>query len=120
MADINIRKKKDDPEKRIQKAIIDMLTLKGWFCLSTHGNAFQKGLPDIYATHPSYRQRWIEVKLPQMKGSKFTKAQTDTFAKLIAFGSPIWILTAATEEEYNKLFKPSNYHYYLALKMVNW
>lgn len=116
--DPKISKKRENPEKKIQKAIIEMLTLKGWFCLSTHGNMFQKGLPDIYATHPINRQRWIEVKLPNMKGSVFTPAQRQTFAKLIAFGSPIWILTGATETEYNKLFQPTNYHYYLALKML--
>lgn len=120
MENPRVAKKKGSPEKKIQQAIMDMLTLKGWFCLSTHGNMFQKGLPDIYATHPSYRQRWIEVKLPEMKGSQFTPAQRTTFAKLIAFGSPIWILTAATEEEYKKLFFDSNYHYYLALKMMNY
>lgn len=92
-----------------------MLRDKEWFVKQTHGNMFQSGFPDLFATHYKYRIRWIEVKLPDMKGSHFTNAQLETFPKMVANGAGIWILTAATEEEYAKLFKPSNFHVYLAL-----
>ena len=85
-----------------------MLTLRGWYVKSTHGNLYQSGFPDVYATHYTHGVRWIEVKLPDMKGSKFTDAQWEVFPKLLANGTRIWILTAATEFEYAKLFKPCN------------
>lgn len=82
----------------------------------THGNEFQSGFPDLYATHYSYGPRWIEVKLPDMKGSKFTAAQWREFPKMVANGTGIWILTGATPTEYSKLFKPYNVGYYLLEK----
>ena len=85
--------------------------------METHGNMYQCGFPDIYATHSRYGIRWIEVKLPEMKGSKFTPAQHEHFPKLLANGTRIWVLTAATEFEYNKLFSPCNLPYYLWGKM---
>jgi hypothetical protein len=101
------------PERIIQDAIVKMLTLKGWFVKETHGSMYQAGFPDLYATHVKYRQRWIEVKCPT--GYCFTPAQLRDYPLYEANGSPIWILTAATEEEYAKLFKPSNWTHYLWL-----
>lgn len=83
-----------------------------------HGSMLQSGFPDLFATHVNYGPRWIEVKLPDMKGSHFTGAQLREFPKFVKAGSPIWILTAATEMEYRKLFKPSNWLEYLMLKDV--
>ena len=76
------------------------------------------GWPDLYATHFKYGQRWVEVKLPGMKGSTFTSAQLEWFPQMIAHGTPIWILTGATGMEYDKLFRPQNFseihaHYFL-------
>ena len=102
---------KKGPESKIQHAIIDMLRIKGWYVMVTHGGMFQSGFPDLYATHSSYGPRWIEVKNPV--AFSFTAAQLDCFPKLVANGTRIWILTAATEEEYAKLFKDSNWYYYL-------
>lgn len=90
-----------------------MLTLKGWYVRKTHGNAFSDGWPDLFATHKMYGHRWIEVKLPEMKGSKFTPAQIKDFPMFIAFGSGIWVLTGDSETEYKKLFGPTNYWTYL-------
>ena len=90
-----------------------MLRSLGWFVKSTHGNAYTDGWPDIYATHSRYGIRWIEVKLPHMKGSKFTAAQLEDFPKLCANGSGVWVLTGATHEEYEKLFKKYNWWKYL-------
>lgn len=105
--------KKDNPEKRIQKAVEEFLTNRGWYVLRTHGNAVQSGFPDDYCTHKRYGPRWVEIKLPGMKGSQFTAAQLEVFPKLINNGAGVWIITGATEEEYRKLFKKPNYWEYL-------
>ena len=105
--------KKRQLEKKIQNKIGDMLERKGWFVKDTHGSMFSSGWPDVYASHKVYGIRWIEVKLPKMKGSKFTPAQLDVFPKFTANGSGIWILTADTQSEYDKLFKDYNWHHYL-------
>lgn len=76
--------------------------------MATHGNLFQRGFPDLYAVHPEYGQRWIEMK----HYISFTKAQKDNFPAIHrAVG--IWILTDSTDEEYAKLFQPANLGYYL-------
>lgn len=92
------------PEKKIQKAIMLALTKRGWFVKETHGNEFQAGFPDLYATHKMYGPRWIEVKNPT--GWKFTTAQKRDYPLFEANGSPIWILMS--EDDIDLLFKPSN------------
>ena len=72
--------------------------------MSTHGGMFQAGFPDLWITHEKYGGKWVEVKLPEMKGSRFTKAQKECFPKLIQHGTPIWIITRTTEQEYRILF----------------
>jgi hypothetical protein len=79
-----------------------------------HGDANNMGWPDLYITHKRYGGRWVECKLPEMRGSKFTAAQLEWFPKMSANGTGIWILTAATETEYEKLFKPQNWYHYLS------
>jgi hypothetical protein len=98
------------PEAKIQADVMDMLTLKGWYLKRVIGNEYQNGLPDIFACHSRYGQRWIEIKNP--KSYKFTPAQIETFPKLCANGSGVWILIAATEEEYQKLFASPNWWQY--------
>jgi hypothetical protein len=105
-------KRRKGPEAIIQAAIIDMLRIKGWHVMVTHGNMYQSGFPDLFACHSMYGTRWIEVKLPDMKGSKFTPAQLEHFPKMTANGSGVWILTAATESEYEKLFRRPNFWAY--------
>ncbi len=90
-----------------------MLTLKGWFVKIIHGSAFQSGLPDLFVAQRSYGTRWVEVKNP--KHYTFTAAQMTDFQRLSAEGVGIWILTAATELEYAKLFKPPNWYTYLSV-----
>lgn len=104
---------KDNPEARIQKELRDFLAIRNWFVKVTHGNMFSEGLPDLIACHYSYGIRFIEVKLPDMKGSKFTPAQMRDFPMFSANGCGIWVLTGATELEYGKLFKPANFWQYL-------
>lgn len=113
MKKFTAKRHKGGPERKIQDAIIDMLRIHEWYIMETHGNMYQSGFPDLYVTHSSYRQRWIEVKNPDKY--EFTPAQLTHFPKLSAHGTGIWILTAATEEEYKKLFKPPNWHTYLSV-----
>lgn len=93
-----------------------MLRRHGWYVIRTHGNAYQSGVPDDFITHKVYGQRWVEIKLPEMKGSRFTKAQYDIFPELVSNGCGIWVLTAATKREYKKLFKPCNLFEYMRPK----
>lgn len=102
-----------NPEAKIQEQIITMLRNRDWFVKNMHGNMYQAGFPDLFACHKLYGIRLIEVKLPEMKGSRFTRAQLDTFPKLQANGAKIWILTGATEHDYKSLLKPSNYQQFV-------
>lgn len=101
------------PEAEVQAEIIEYLRNLGWFVKATHGNAYSAGWPDLFACHRRYGHRWIEVKLPGFKGSKYTKAQIRDFPKFCENGSGVWVLTGASEEEYNKLFEPPNWYQYL-------
>lgn len=109
---MNPLKFKERPEHKIQKEITNMLVLRGWLVKPTHGDQYQSGFPDLYCTHSRYGSRWVEVKLPGMKGSRFTSAQMEWFPKFCANGSGVWILTGATETEYQKLFKNFNWWEY--------
>jgi hypothetical protein len=106
-------KKKGAPEDKIKTAIIHLLELRGWFCKVTHGNMYQSGFPDVYACHNMLGSRWIEVKNPGKYA--FTAQQLVDFPQFVAHGVGIWVLVAATEEEYQKLFKPCNWWQYLGI-----
>lgn len=101
------------PERIIQDAIIKMLRGYGWYVMETHGNMYQRGFPDLYTTHSQYRMRWVEIKNPDKY--QFTPAQLECFPKMSANGSPIWVLTAPTKFEYDKLFGPENWYQYLEI-----
>ena len=109
-------KDKKRPEDLIRDRIKMMLESKGWFVKTTHGSMYQTGFPDLFACHVRYGQRWVEVKRPKMMGGKFTPAQLRDFPKFCASGSGVWILTAATEEEYVKLFRDCNWWHYQLFK----
>jgi len=106
-----IRNYAKGPEAKIQEEIINFLKLRDWFVRVIHGNTFQSGLPDLWAAHRQYGQRWIEVKNP--KKYAFTGAQLETFPRMIAAGVNVYVLVEASEDEYKKLFGPSNYWTYL-------
>jgi hypothetical protein len=72
------------------------------------------GIPDLYAYHIKHGSRWIEIKRPNMSVT-FTNAQLIKFPEFASKGIGIWVLTAATDEEYFKLFKPANWHTYLPI-----
>lgn len=97
-------------ESKIQDEISKMLRHKGWYVKNLHGSQFQSGMPDLYCTHSKYGPRMVEVKRPNMKGSHFTPAQKEVFPKLIANGTPVWILMGDSDYQYAKLFKPCNFH----------
>lgn len=104
-------KPKQGPESKIQEAVINMLRMREWFVKSTHGNLYQSGFPDLYCAHYKYGQRWVEVKNPL--SYRFTGAQLREFPRFSAAGAGIWILVAATEDEYQKLFKSENWFTYI-------
>jgi len=110
------RKPRERPERLIQDKLIAFLEKRGWYVKETHGNAFQSGFPDLYAVHPLYGQRWIEVKNPGKY--QFTDAQIETFTKWASCSIKVWVLTAATEDEYKKLFAQANWHHYLPVNKV--
>lgn len=106
-------KHRSNPEAKIQAEIVAYLRAREWFVVRMVGNALQRGVPDLYATHALYKARWIEVKNP--KKYQFTAAQMQYFPQYVANGAGIWVMTAATNDEYQKLFKPCNWHLYLKL-----
>ena len=98
------------PEAKIQEAVIKYLREREWFVKIIHGNTYQHGLPDLYIAKRRYGSRWVEIKNP-LKW-KFTPAQWQDFPRMVAEGVGIWILTAANETEYQKLFdKPNLWKY---------
>ncbi len=106
-----IHDRQQGPEAKIQAAIIKMLRERGWFVKPTHGNMYQHGLPDLYIAKRRYGSRWVEVK--NLESFKFTPAQWEDFPRMIAEGVGIWVLVAATEEEYQKLFQKPNLWIYM-------
>ncbi len=64
-----------------------------------------------------YGARWIEVKNPV--SFKFENSQLEFFPQLASVGVGVWVLTAATEEEYRKLFKPRNWWQYLSVSQAH-
>jgi hypothetical protein len=92
----------------------------GWVMVKTHGNQFQKGLPDFYAMHHKYSPRWIETKI---HGRSLTPAQLKLFPIMLAMNVPLWIIDGddfrgiegapALKQAYAKLFQPSRAAYYL-------
>ena len=101
---------KHGPEYGIQNQIRKYLIDRGWHVERIIGNAFQSGLPDLYAAHPKWGQRWIEVK--NEGRYEITKAQRLKFPILAQYGVGVWILVAATEKEYDKLFAEPNWEDY--------
>lgn len=99
-------------EASIQNKIIKYLEDRCWTVMPTHGNAAQKGFPDLYCTHHMYGQRWVEVKNPN--SYSFTKAQCEFFPKINKAGIGIWVLIAANGTEYRKLFEKGEH------KCGNW
>lgn len=111
--------KPENPEKELQNAWVTFLIGRGWYVVEMHASALFRGFPDLYITHVEYGVRLVEIKLPMMRGSRFTDAQWERFPQLEKHGSPIWVLTTVCEDEYSKLFthKKGNLTGYLNMKI---
>lgn len=103
-------RQKHGPEYSIQKEVIKFLEARGWFVVRMIGNAFQSGVPDLYCYHKQNGERWVDIKNPV--SYEYTKAQRVKWPIWEAAGIGIWIIVAATDEEYDKLFKKPNMRYY--------
>jgi hypothetical protein len=102
-----IKRSSHGPEWHIQQDLIKFLEARGWLVERMIGNAFQTGIPDLYCHHPKWDYRWIDVKV---KGRySFTKAQKHKWPLWEKYGAHIWILTGATQEQYDLLFGPPNW-----------
>jgi len=98
----------------IQNEVRTFLRAYSWKVERMACNAFMKGIPDLYAVHRTHGKKWVEIKKP--KRYVFTDAQLIKFPEFEEFNDPIWILNAATKEEYDKLFEPQNWRSYLKPK----
>jgi hypothetical protein len=111
MAKMKRRRYRTSPEAKIQADIIVFLNKRGWMVENMHGNAFQKGIPDLYCFNAGLdMHRWVDVKNPA--SYVYTKDQCQKWPKWEAAGLGVWIMMAATVEEYKKLFKPHNFRDY--------
>jgi hypothetical protein len=97
----------DKQEHYIQEKIIHFLRARGWLVEKMLANAYQTGIPDLYCFHKNFGHRWLEVKRPD--GYTFTQRQRQKWPKWEEAGIGIWILTAATQEQYDLLFAPPNW-----------
>lgn len=98
------------PETILRNDGYKLLRTKGWWPETLFNNAFQKGIPDSFIFHREHGFRWIDWKISS--NYSFTKAQRQKWPLWEAAGIGIWILTAATEDEYQKLFEPPNWRAY--------
>ena len=99
------------PEYKIQQKIIKFLQARGWFVKVMTGTLYQWGMPDLFACHPRYGIKLIEIKNPE--SYSFTAGQHSEFPKLQTHGAPVYVMTAATESNYKRLFEPSNLWKYM-------
>jgi hypothetical protein len=105
-----IIKAKHGPEWFIQRDLVEFLEAREWLVERMIGNAFQTGIPDLYAHHPKWGSRWIDVK--NAGKYSFTKAQKRKWPLWESYGVGIWILTSADQHAYDKLFAPPNWRNY--------
>lgn len=106
------------PESKIQEAIIKRLRQLGWYVKVMPGSSLQSGFPDLFACHPAYGIRLIEVKNPY--AHSFTSAQRIEFPKMVTHGAPIYVLISADDSEIRKLHHGSNLHEYMScMKIAN-
>jgi len=106
-----IKRPDHGPEWFIRRDLITYLEVRGWHVEIMIGNAYQFGIPDLYCFHRKWGERWIDVKNP--KKYAFTRPQKAKWPEWERAGIGIWILVAATQEEYDKLFQPPNWRKYV-------
>lgn len=112
------RHKSLQPERKdVTDPLMSLLRAKGWWVKKIHGNEFQSGLPDLYAFHPGYGQRWIECKHPsriRLEYGGLDESQIKQFHEMTTFGIGIWIITSPAQ--YNLLLGKANWHSYCYYK----
>lgn len=81
-------RKKEKKESKLVKEIREILEMAGWLVIKMHGNMYQAGFPDLFATHARFGVRLIEVK----RKVRFTKAQKIVFNQLHKNGSHVYIV----------------------------
>jgi hypothetical protein len=106
----NIKRPKHGPEWFIQRDLVTFLRDRNWYVERMVGNAFQKGIPDLYCFRRDFGERWIDVKAPGRYS--FTADQKRKWPVWDSVGIGIYILTAATEAEYEKLMGKPNWKDY--------
>jgi hypothetical protein len=97
-------------EQKIQDDLVSYLEARNWLVERLIGNAFQRGIPDLYTFRSDHGGRWIDVKVEGKY--TFTKAQRIKWPKWERFGLGIYILTGADQANYDKLFAPPNWRDY--------
>ena len=97
-------------EHKIAKQCDEMLRARGWLVERTHGSAFQRGLPDRFIWRRNAGFRWVDYK--DASRYEYTVAQREKWPTWERYGLGVWILTAATQTEYDKLFEPPNFRHY--------
>lgn len=107
--------------KLVGQPFINHMTNKGWFCIKTHGNQFQQGLPDYYCCHSKFTARWVEIKVFDGNSLHVTDAQKKVFPVFIGYDVPVYVIAAEDlrgkekygerERLYRKLFDEPNGHY---------
>ena len=94
-------------ELHIQRDLVKFLKARGWHVERMLADSYQNGIPDLYCFHKQQGHRWVEVKRPV--AYSFTIRQRQKFPAWEEAGIGIWILTAATEEQYRLLAGPPNW-----------
>jgi len=105
-------KTKQGPEYSIQQAVIRYLEDRDWMVKVVNAGLYNFGFPDLVACHKNYGIKFIEIKQP-VKNVSFTPAQYKYFPEFCRNGAPIYILTSANEENYQRLFDKSNLWIYM-------
>lgn len=101
---------KHGPEFVIQREFIRYLKDRDWQVERMIGNALQFGIPDLYIGHYHYGTRWVDLKNPV--AYEFTRQQRIKWPQWEKKRIGVWIIVAATDDEYHKLFLPPNFRDY--------
>ncbi len=102
---------KQETDNQLRRKIVKYLTLRGWYVEPLLSNAYHDGIPVLYCFKREYGFRWVEPKRPDDRS--LTRLQWRKFSEWEEVNLPIWILTAATQEQYDLLFGPPNWRAFI-------